>query len=198
MIHTLDIILFSGADWWPSRLIEWICDSKFSHVAVGVLDPIYIDASLRGEYMVESGEEFYPDAVSEEMRWGVQMQEWQNIIRSYNGRVYRRRFEWLSGEPIENLDHLLKELWQKTHDASYDLNPIDFIEAQFQVKIFNRQTKEFVCSAYAACCLCFAGVIPSNVNWNMFMPRDFKEGGRIDRLLNEKGLGKLGPVERLK
>ena len=54
-LRTLDVLLFEGTSVWPSKLIEWITDSQYSHVGLGALNPTYIDAQLEGEYMIESG-----------------------------------------------------------------------------------------------------------------------------------------------
>ena len=117
------------------------------------------------------------------------------------GHIYRRRFSWRSSLKIPEQDEVescLTKLWANTHIATYDVNPIDFIEARFDVSLRARQTKAFVCSAYAACVYACLGAIPSDINWDTFLPRDFKPGGRIDVLLEQNGIAKLGPLELIK
>jgi hypothetical protein len=200
MIRTLDVILFSGTDWWPSKLFEWLTWSNYSHVAIGAKDPTYVDSRLVGEYIIESGEESVPGAVSGTLRWGVQIQRWDEIIQGYPGRVFVRRFSWESAfQPEQDkIEEELARLWKDTRHSGYDTNVIDLIEARFGVDIRGRQTKEFICSAYAACILCCIGAIPSDVDWDAFMPCDFVPGGKVDKLLSKKGMASLGPLVQLK
>ena len=87
-----DILLFHGEGFWFSSLVEWITGSKFSHVAMVLKDPTYIHESLKGLYMIESGEEKFPDAISHRIIRGVQVVDLSKVLETYTGKVYVRRF----------------------------------------------------------------------------------------------------------
>ena len=61
-LQTGDIILFSNKKSWFSRLIEWKTQTKWSHVAIVLKDPTYINPSLQGLYIWESGAEKFGDS----------------------------------------------------------------------------------------------------------------------------------------
>lgn len=178
-------------------MFEWLGWSHYSHVALILRDPTYIQDSLYGEYMLESGEESRPCVVGGEMAWGVQLQHWPWILTSYPGEVYVRRIQWIH-QP-RGIDSMIAAAWDETKHARYDTNLIDLLEADLGRSLGGSVTKtdEFVCSMYAAYVLTKCGVLP-DVDWGTLCPRDFEEGGRIDELLRKQCVAKLGPIEQLK
>lgn len=153
---------------------------------------------LRGYFLLESGEEDAPGVVCHFHKWGVQLQELEPIVRAYPGTVHVRRITWLRTEAADELDARIAAAWLATHDATYDTNVFDLLRAKFGWvfdAVEGRRTSEFVCSAYAAFVLCSVGALPQGIVWDSFSPRDFAAGGRIDELLAQTGVARLGPVE---
>jgi hypothetical protein len=189
----MDIILFSGNDWWPSRLIEWVTDSKYSHVALLVHDPpTCIDKETKGNgpYLFESGEEIGEDGKA---KYGVQMNPWSKVMETNKGcRIYKRRLEGFSGD----VQWSLKRAWDKTNGASYDFNLLDFLQLLFHKKIEEPNSKKFVCSAYVTYLLVELGLLSKDTDWTLFSPKCFAPGSYIDEAL-KKGKAKLGAIERI-
>jgi hypothetical protein len=200
MLTNFTILIFSGADWFPSRLIEWLTWCKYSHVAMLLEDPIYIQQSLRGKYMLESGEEPTPNVVTGKKKLGTQLQWWDWILLSYPGRVYARSFRWLVPVKSAHLDKQLAQAWNDTRTASYDLDLIDFLEAELHTVLRDKGqiTREFICSAYITFILTRMGALPEKTPWDTFSPNDFADTGRIDSHLRAHGKAVLGPLVQLK
>lgn len=197
-LNTLDICLFSGSCVWPSKLIEWALRTSYSHVALGLRDPIYIQESLRGDFIIESGEEKRDCVIDKKCEWGVQMQFWEYIRLSYEGSVGVRRLRWI--HKPDNLAEKILDAWNKTKGAQYDVDIVDLLRADFGWSLGSkcRGTKEFVCSTFAAYVLCHVGVLPPDVKWDTINPGDFAVNGRIDSLMEIQGNAKFGPVENIK
>jgi len=188
MLQTFDVLLFEGKDWWPSRALEDLCDSPYCHVAIALVDPLYLGDDLHGEFIIESGEENTPgEETGGRLRWGVQIQRVSDAVDKYPGKVFRRRFHW-ANEPPSDVEKKLVELWSKTKNAPYDVNPIDLLEARFGLDFRSRHTDEFVCSTFAAFLLTTIGVLPEECNWDTLAPFDFAFNGRIDTLMKTHGV----------
>jgi len=204
MYGTLDVLLFHGTDVWPSRIIEWLLGSTYSHIALVLHNPSFLqvegdsEGDSEGVYMLESGEESRPCVVGGEFAWGVQVQPLARVARTYPGTVSVRRLVWTDGRPPADLETRLADAWAQTKHAPYDTSVLDFLRVKTGCPLEGtRQTRAFVCSVYAAYILCKAGVLPSSVDWNTLSPSAFAPGGRIDALLAECGVASLGPVEPL-
>lgn len=199
MVKNLDILLFHGTDFFPSWLIEMVTGSRYSHVAIILDNPTYIQQSLKGVFMLESGEEPTPNAATGHVKWGVQLQWWDWILQSYPGQVYKRSLHW-NVNPDDNINDKLLDAWEISKHAPYDLNVVDLLEAEFNM-VFDRRgqiTSEFVCSAYLTFILSKIGALPSSVQWDSFSPSNFIPGGRIDYELKKHGKAMLGPVVQIK
>ena len=83
-LQTGDILLFTGhkKGWlkYFSYMIEYATHSNFSHVAMVLRDPTYIDPNLKGIYLWESGWEGEPDAEDDKVKLGVKITPLQEII----------------------------------------------------------------------------------------------------------------------
>lgn len=203
MLRSFDILMFSGAQMYPSRTIEWLTRSDFSHVAMFLSSPTYIDERLRGkDFVLESGEEVRPCVLGGEMAWGVQIQPWEFIYATYPGKIYSRRLTWTVSDDecdTESIEQKLASAWNETKHAGYDMNPIDFLRADSGRALDGacQKTNEFICSAYLTFLLVRLGVLPPTTKWDTFVPRDFIPGGRIDKALVAYGRARLDFVMRV-
>jgi hypothetical protein len=69
-LHTCDIVLYQSENWY-SRLIEYFTNSPYSHVSMILKKPIWLNDKLTEDYyIIESGGEPCPDAVSDKKIFG--------------------------------------------------------------------------------------------------------------------------------
>lgn len=183
-LNSGDILLFHGEGFWFSKLVEWVTGSNFSHVAMVLRDPTYIHSSLQGLYMIESGEEKFPDAVSHRIIRGVQIVDLNKVISTYSGKIYVRKFNSLNKEVQFEI---LREIWDKVKNCGYDEYPWDLIRTAFHLNWGdNCRTNKFVCSALICFLLEQLDILKVPALWDLFTPQDFAPDGRIDKILKYK------------
>ena len=180
-LNTGDILLFHGEGYWFSYLVEWITWSKYSHVAMVVRDPVYLEEKLKGVYMIESGVEKFPDAVTHRIIKGVQIVDLNKVIQSYDGEIYYRKLN-VADDVRQKFDEVLSSVWVKIQNAPYDENLLDLICTAFGINWGNNcRTNSFVCSAL----LCFLyeqlDLLSSPLSWDLISPNFFRN--KIDKLL---------------
>lgn len=172
--QTGDILLYNS-QYWYSRLIEWGSGSKFSHISIILRDPTFINEKLNGLYILESSYEDIPDSNTGEKVWGVQIIPLQHVLdeyqKSYVGNLYYRRLET---EKDESFYNKLKECVNHTEGDKYDLNPVDWFKAEFQLDVGNtRKENTFWCSALVGYVYCQLGFIDQDISWSILPPRKF-------------------------
>ena len=172
--QTGDILLYNS-QYWYSRLIEWGSGSKFSHISIILRDPTFINDKLNGLYILESSYEDIPDSNTGEKVWGVQIIPLQHVLdeyqKSYVGNLYYRRLET---EKDESFYSKLKECVNHTEGDKYDLNPLDWFKAEFQLDVGNtRKENTFWCSALVGYVYCQLGFIDQDISWSILPPRKF-------------------------
>ena len=172
--QTGDILLYNS-NYWYSRLIEWGSGSKFSHISIILRDPTFINEKLTGLYILESSYEDIPDSNTGEKVWGVQIIPLDHVLeeykKSYVGNLYYRRLET---EKTEDFYVKLKDCIKHTEGDKYDLNPLDWFKAEFQINIGNtRKENTFWCSALVGYVYCHMGFIDKDISWSILPPRKF-------------------------
>jgi hypothetical protein len=172
--QTGDILLYNS-NYWYSRLIEWGSGSKFSHISIVLRDPTFINEKLTGLYILESSYEDIPDSNTGEKVWGVQIIPMEHVLqeykKSYVGNLYYRR---LHTEKSEDFYTKLKECIKHTEGDKYDLNPLDWFKAEFQIDVGNtRKENTFWCSALVGYVYCHLGFIDKDISWSILPPRKF-------------------------
>jgi hypothetical protein len=196
--NTGDILLYNTTKYWYSRLIERFTSSDYSHVSMVLHRPTWLDPSLCEEeyYVLESGSERFPDAVSGDFKFGVQVCPLSKVLAEYAtqgyGHLYVRRIHYL--EPAaEKLVNGIKAAYEKVKACPYDLNPCDWIRCYFdehktleQIESnnnHNQKTTSFWCSALISFVLVVAGVLDKSVPWTMITPYDFSAFRAPQRLV---------------
>ena len=189
--ETGDLLLYNTTKYWYSRAIEWFTSSDYSHVSMVLRRPTWLDPSLCEEeyYVLESGSECFPDAVSGELKFGVQVcplsKVWAEYASQGYGHLYVRRIRFLCPNP--NGDSALidgiKTAYAKVKACPYDLNPCDWIKCYFDEhktlqQIDNtaqrdQKTTSFWCSALISFVLVVAGFLDKSVPWTVITPYDF-------------------------
>ena len=203
---TGDILLYNTTKYWYSRLIERFTSSDYSHVSMVLHRPTWLDPSLCEEeyYVLESGSECFPDAVSGEFKFGVQVcplsKVWAEYASQGYGHLYVRRIRFLNadGNDDENagptkLEDGIKAAYEKTNACPYDLNPCDWIKCYFDeskslpqiedTKQRDQKTTSFWCSALISFVLVVAGFLDKSVPWTIITPYDFSVFCKPQRLV---------------
>ena len=87
-LETGDLLLFTGHTTgflkYFSCLIEYATHSDFSHIAMVLKDPTFIDKSLKGLYVWESSWEGKPDPQDGKIKLGVQITPLHEIINTFD------------------------------------------------------------------------------------------------------------------
>ena len=185
---TGDILLYNTTKYWYSRLIERFTSSDYSHVSMVLHRPTWLDPALTEEeyYVLESGSERFPDAVSGEFKFGVQVAPFSKVWAEYASQGYGhlcvRRIQLPDSD--QQLIHGIKAAYEKSKSCPYDLNPCDWIKCYFdehktlqQIEAShnhnNQKTTSFWCSALISFVLVVAGHLDKSVPWTVITPYDF-------------------------
>lgn len=196
--QTGDILLYNTTKYWYSRLIERFTSSDYSHVSIVLHRPTWLDASLNEEeyYVLESGSERFPDAVSGEMKFGVQVcplsKVWAEYASQGYGHLYVRRIRFLCQNGQTALIDGIKTAYNKVKNCPYDLNPCDWIKCYFdepktleQIEATNQRdqkTTTFWCSALVSFVLVVSGFLDKSVPWTVITPYDYSSYCKSQRL----------------
>ena len=198
---TGDILLYNTTKYWYSRLIERFTSSDYSHVSMVLHRPTWLDPALCEEeyYVLESGSECFPDAVSGDFKFGVQVcpmsKVWAEYASQGYGHLYVRRIQFMESNASAAAGRLvdgIKAAYEKTKGCPYDLNPCDWIKCYFDesktlpqieaTKQHNHQTTSFWCSALISFVLVVAGFLDKSVPWTVVTPYDFSAFCKPQRL----------------
>ena len=203
--NTGDIILYNTTKYWYSWLIERFTSSDYSHVSMVLHRPTWLDPALTEEeyYVLESGSENFPDAVSGEFKFGVQVcplsKVWDEYASQGYGHLYVRRIRILNENENENEDGTrplidgIKAAYAKVKSCPYDLNPCDWVKCYFdesktlqQIDATHQRvqkTTSFWCSALVSFVLVVAGFLDKSVPWTVITPYDFSAHCKPQRLV---------------
>lgn len=199
--ETGDVLLYNTTQYWYSRLIERFTSSDYSHVSMVLHRPTWLDPSLCEEeyYVLESGSERFPDAVSGELKFGVQVcplsKVWAEYATQGYGHLYVRRIRFLDAATFgpDALICGIQAAYEKAKACPYDLNPCDWIKCYFDehktleqieaTKHHVQKTTSFWCSALITFVLVVAGVLEKSVPWTMITPYDFSAFRAPQRLV---------------
>lgn len=172
--NTGDILLYNS-NTIVGRAIELLSFSKFSHVSIILRDPTYINPDLKGLYVLESGSEKINDVISGKKVIGVQVIPLEYVLEQYEngnfGYLYYRKLDCVRNEEF---DEKVKNIVMKTDGKFYDINPIDWIKAEFQIELGNEQKENtFWCSALVTYVYINLGFLDKTLPWTIIAPRRF-------------------------
>ena len=179
LIHkcqTGDLILYSSNN-WISNIIEYFTGSKFSHVAMIIKDPTYINPDLAGIFLLESGSESIPDPENHKFKYGVQLTPIGEVIDQYKdgamGKLYYRQLDCLRSN---NFINKIKDIHHQVHNKPYDLNIIDWLKAALKIKIGDEhKTNESWCSALITYVYSQLGFLNPDIKWTVVSPNEFSQ-----------------------
>jgi hypothetical protein len=168
---TGDIVLFSDITYIPSRIIEWVTGSKYSHVGIILKDPTYINPLLKGTYILEStGLSHIVDSEDNKTKTGVQIRDFESVWKDYNGAIFWRK---LNAQRDDEFIKKLVDAHTKIYDKPYDVHPIDWFKSMLNDRHGDIQvTTRFFCSALVTYLYDTWGFVPSDTPWTIIRPKD--------------------------
>ena len=172
--QTGDLLLFEGNAWY-SRLIEFFGYSRYSHIGIIVRDPTYLDPELKGLYLLHSSMSYNTSAVNgNNHHYGVQLVPLDQAIQNYRegkGVMYYRSLECVRDSGFQEK---MKNAYKIVKTKPYDLNPCDWIKAEFGLDCGTVQrTNEFWCSSLVAFFYVRLGFLYPSLPWTIIAPRRF-------------------------
>jgi len=171
------------------NMIRWGTHSDYTHVALIVENPTFLEKQLQGTYVWQSTYEGIPDPQDNTIKLGVQLTALNDFVDHYkNAVVFVRRFSDVS----LFTDDKLKEAHTIAYDKPYDLYPKDWIEALVQKDSQPQKIDRFWCSAFVGFVLTKIGILQSNTDWSIMRPCDFALDGEYLKYASDT---KLEPVE---
>ena len=192
-LNTGDILLFDYEGGGSMGIFSWLIKkatkSNITHVGMVLKDPVFINPSLKGYYVWESGWEGTPDPQDGKVKFGVQITPFEEIFQNYkkkNGKIYVRRVTC----PINLFTtEKLLQIHEIVYDKIYDIIPTDWIEAAFRRDDNPQKTSRFWCSALVGYIYTQCGCLHPGTDWSMIRPSDFAEN--YLQYINEISLGEL-------
>ena len=172
--QTGDILLYNS-NTFIGRTIEYCSNSKFSHISIILRDPTFINPELKGLYVIESGSEKIKDVISNKKVIGVQVIPLEYVLSQYEnatfGYLYYRK---LNCDRTNGFEEKLKNIILKTDGKPYDLNPLDWIKATFDIEVGDlHRDNTFWCSALASYIYINLGFLEKKLPWTIIAPRRF-------------------------
>tara|TARA_B100000963_G_scaffold358407_1_gene383007 strand:+ start:2091 stop:2723 length:633 start_codon:yes stop_codon:yes gene_type:complete len=172
--QTGDILLYNS-NTIIGRTIELLSYSKFSHISIILRDPTFINPELKGLYVIESGSEKIKDVISGKKVIGVQVIPLDYVLSQYQnasfGYLYYRKLDCMRDQKFNDK---MKEIVMTTDGKFYDINPLDWIKAKFDIEIGDEQKENtFWCSALASYIYVKLGFLEKTLPWTIIAPRRF-------------------------
>uniref|UniRef100_A0A6C0E6R2 Peptidase n=1 Tax=viral metagenome TaxID=1070528 RepID=A0A6C0E6R2_9ZZZZ len=186
-LKTGDILLMGTKNFWFSRIIEMVSQSQWSHVGMILKNPTWIDPSLVGYYLWQSGTEDFPDVESGKKKFGVRLDDLVEVLSTYDGYAAVRKLN-IPNE-IPDMNNKLVQIHKDIKDKPYDLDILDFLCAREGVQRssswlsnFSRKTNTFFCSAMVSYIYCKLGLLPKDTEWSECEPKTFSEQNKFLKL----------------
>jgi len=173
-LDTGDILLCSGKD-YISRIIEYFTGSKISHVAMVLKNPIYINNSLNGYYVLQTTISSNKDLVDNVNKRGVQIISLNELMKSYS-TIYVRKLYITRNN---NFYDLLKDIYFSIKNKPYDTNLIDWLKADLNIHCGNeKKTNTFWCSSLLCYIYIKLGYLYKYTDWTIVKPCQFSSNDK--------------------
>jgi hypothetical protein len=176
-LDTGDIVLFRGNHLF-SKIIECFGRSKYSHVGMILKNPKYIRPDLEdGLYLLESSSNDTPDVEDNQFKIGTQIHRLDDIIKEYpKGSVFVRYMDIIRDDIFYSK---ITEVHKEIHNKPYNLNPIDWILAEWNIihpmesKVNDKKPDSFWCSALLCYIYGRLDCLDAEMDWSLLAPREF-------------------------
>tara|TARA_X000000950_G_scaffold52640_1_gene62397 strand:+ start:152 stop:769 length:618 start_codon:yes stop_codon:yes gene_type:complete len=177
-LKTGDLLLFDykagGVFGWFTKMIKFFTDSNYSHCAMVIKDPTYINETLTGYFVWESSKEPFPDPEDGKYKLGVQLTPFNEIYNEYkekNSNIYVRRISNNSKNYLT--EENLKEVHKVVYNKPYDIVPLDWIEAAVGKDSDPQKTDRFWCAALVGYIYTKCKLLDSSTDWSKLSPSSF-------------------------
>ena len=148
--------------------------SNYTHVAMILRDPEFLDTPLKGLYVWESSWEGTPDPQDGKIKLGVQITPMEQILKAYKktGHIYYRKM--ITSDEVDVFDNdTLSKIHDVVYDKPYDIVPTDWVEALIQKDPSPQKTSRFWCSALVGYIYTKCGILYESTDWSIMRPSDF-------------------------
>ena len=178
-LQTGDLILFTsnttGILSYLSSLIKWGSHSNYTHIGMILKDPDFINPSLEGLYVWQSGWEGKPDPQDEKIKLGVQITPLEELLEDYNktGHVFIRKIIVSKKNTNYFNNIILNQIHKDVYNKPYDLLITDWIKAFIQKNNNPQRTDMFWCSALVGYIYTKCGILKEDTDWTILRPCDF-------------------------
>ena len=168
-LRTGDLVLFYNPRSWLSWAIGFFGGTRCSHVGMVVRDPCWLAA--KGTYLLQSGEEPFPDAEDHRHKTGVSLVALMDAVAAYppGSMVHVRQLRHPAWAP-----EAVAAAHAKVHDHPYDYTPSHWLRALVGDS-GPATTNRFWCSALVAFLYIQLGVIDPSVDWTYVTPKDLRD-----------------------
>jgi len=189
-LETGDILLFNHVknkttpfqmfDNFLSWAISYWTNSPYTHIGIVVKDPDFIDKdgvhnNYKGLYLLESNYEGTPDSEDNQIKFGVQLILLEVAIQNNYSNIYYRK---LDCKRDDKFFEKFNEIHTKIHNKPYDINPVDWIKAAFNVDVGNvEKTNTFWCSALVSYIYVNLGFLDKDLPWTIISPEQLSSNG---------------------
>jgi hypothetical protein len=176
-LDTGDILLFRGNQ-LLSKLLECFGNSRYSHVGMVLKNPKSIHLDLEdGLYLLESSSNDTPDVEDHQFKIGVQIHRLDDVLREFSkNSIYVR---YVNCKRDEAFYQRLSDVHNEVHNKPYDLNPADWIRAEWNllhpldIHPMYQKTNAFWCSALLCYIYGKLECLESEMDWSIIAPREF-------------------------
>ena len=177
ILNTGDIILFEG-NYVVSQIIEFLTDSKYSHIGIIIKNPKFLDKNLDNDlYLLESGYENINDPENNRKKYGVQLTKFSDIIKNYSGQIFYRKLNCIKNKLFYDK---LYQIHLDVHNIPYDTDIFDWIKAKLNLNIGDTQKKNKMwCSALVAYIYVKLEFLDNKLPWTLIKPNDFSDKSKI-------------------
>ena len=150
-------------------LIRCFTKSKYTHSAMVIRNPPWRN-DLKGLYVLESSLETFTDAEDNEIKFGVQLVNFDKLVDNYEGHVYVRQIKC---ERNDEFNIKLIKAHSIVHNRLYDIIPIDYIKAGFFINIGNTHRKNtFFCSSLMTFIYVCLDLVDHDLPWSIIAPKE--------------------------
>ena len=177
-LQTGDIILVNNqSSSWVWSSFDWIIrsatSSPYSHVAMVVRDPTWLNPSLKGLYLWESSYNGTKDPQDGLVKVGVQLTPFHEFLDGFKGKIYWRKLE--KGRHLIT-PKLLKTIHETVYMKPYDCRINDWYNAWSRKDSEPQKTDRFWCSALVAYFLVQFKFLDDKTDWSIIRPDDLSSG----------------------
>ena len=172
--ETGDLLLYADRKAWYSRAIEFFTGSKFSHVAMVLKSPTFLDPKLTGIYILESGYESVPACDTGKITFGVQISPISVVKTTMDEPKNTLYFRKLNIKRDETFLQHIKDGYEIAKNKPYDFNPCDWIKAELNLHIGNEhKLNTFWCSALVSFMYVKMKLLDNTIPWTIIEPKFF-------------------------